>query len=117
MNPLLFIFDLQVRDIAEYIKSTFFQDEVDARIELNAFLNMERKTRYEYQMFYARMLYPSYYFDIYEQIMNNQEEEQKLIKIIEKNQQYEAFLNEIYIKICKIIEIDKIEWINKKKQL
>ena len=27
MNPLSFIFDLEVRDIAEYLKSLFFSDD------------------------------------------------------------------------------------------
>lgn len=117
MNPLLFIFDLQIRDIAEYIKSAFFKNETDAKIEFKAFLNMNKRTRYEYQMFYARLLYPSYYFDIYEQIMNNQENEERLIPIIEKNTNYENFLQEVFIEICKIIPIDKVEWLDKKKKL
>jgi len=37
-NPLLFLFDLEIRDIAEYIKSSFFKSEKDAWIELKSFL-------------------------------------------------------------------------------
>ena len=69
-NPLNFIFDLQVRDIAEYIKESFFKEN-NAIIDLKTFLENTKLTHYEYQMFYARLLYPSYYFDLYDQIMNN----------------------------------------------
>ena len=117
MNPLLFIFDLQIRDIAEYIKSAFFKNETDAKIEFRAFLNIEKRTKYEYQMFFARMLYPSYYFDVYEQVINNQESEDRLIAIIEKNANYEVFLQEVYTEICQIIPIERIDWLDKKRKL
>ena len=65
-NPLLFLFDLEIRDIAEYIKSSFFKSEKDAWIELKSFLNLRKLSIYGYQMFFARLLYPSYYFDEYE---------------------------------------------------
>ncbi len=113
-NPLLFIFDLQVRDIAEYLKSAFFIDEKDAWIEFKTFLSLRKRTLYEYQMFFARMLYPSYYFDVYEKIMNHEEDEETLIKIIDKNQEYEKFLSRIMLELNKMIGIEKIEWLIKK---
>ncbi|MCI8574979.1 MAG: hypothetical protein HFI09_00740 [Bacilli bacterium] len=112
-NPLLFIFDLQVRDVAEYLKSAFFKSQTDAWIEFKAFLNIQKRSVYEYQMFYARMLYPSYYFDIYERIMNNEESEEKLISFIEKSSDYEKFLKKMYVEINKIVNIEKIEWLVK----
>ena len=59
-NPLIFIFDLEVRDVAEYIKSYFFSGE-DAFLELQTFLKSTRLTEYSYNMLFARLLYPSYY--------------------------------------------------------
>jgi spore coat protein YutH len=116
-NPLLFIFDLQVRDIAEYLKSAFFKSETDAWIEFKAFLTLNKRTIYEYQMFYARMLYPSYYFDIYEKIMNNEETEENLIPFIEKSLAYEEYLKKMYYEINKIAAIEKINWLINKKEL
>lgn len=111
-NPLQFIFDLQVRDIAEYIKSAFFKSQDDAWIELKAFINRKKRSAYEYQMFFARILYPSYYFDVYENVMNNKEKEESLLKYIEKVNDYEIFLKNVYREIRKIHLIDEIKWLN-----
>lgn len=112
-NPLCFIFDLRVRDIAEYIKDSFFENETDAWIELNTFFKLKRLTPYEYQMFYARLLYPSYYFDCYEKIMNQELEEDILMKYIKKAKNFEIFLKRVYQEIIKYNPIEKIDWLIK----
>ena len=111
-NPLQFIFDLQVRDIAEYIKSAFFKNADEAWIEMKAFNNSRKWNTYEYQMFFARLVYPSYYFDIYELVMNNKEKEEKLLLYIEKANDYENFLKRVYEEIRKVNFIDEIKWLN-----
>ena len=60
-------------------------------------------------------MYPSYYFDIYEVIMNNLENEEKLIPIIERADEYEDFLRDAYIEINKYAPIEGIDWILNKK--
>ena len=64
-------------------------------------------------MLYARLLYPSYYFDIYEEIMNNGEDEEALIPIINKINDYELFLKEAYYEISKYTNLERIDWILK----
>ncbi len=113
-NPLSFIFDLEVRDIAEYIKSAFFEGE-DALSYLRIALKQRRYTLYSLSLLYARLIYPTYYFDLYEAIMNKKEEEEKLVPIIEKAQDYEIFLKEAYLEIRKYGNIEVIEWIMKKE--
>lgn len=110
-NPLTFIFDLKVRDIAEYLKSAFFNDE-NPLIELTNYLKNNYLTVYEYKMLYARLLYPSYYFDIYEQIMNRNKDENELIKIISKVFDYELFLKDVYNLLSQYTYLDKIDWLN-----
>jgi len=117
MNPLNFIFDLEVRDVAEYLKSIFFESEEDAWIELKAFLKLRKLSIYGYQMFYARLLYPSYYFDTYERIMNKKEKEESLLKYIKKAPAYEQFLKKIMLEINQLQPIEKVEWILNKKTL
>mgnify|MGYP005807252301 CR=1 FL=1 len=114
LNPLSFIFDLEVRDIAEYLKSAFFAGE-DALSYLKETLKITRFTIYSLELLYARLLYPSYYFDIYENVMNDLEEEEKLIPIIEKANDYEEFLGDAYIEINKYAPIEGISWILDKK--
>ncbi len=113
-NPLSFIFDLDIRDIAEYIKREFFYGE-DSLFDLKMYLKQIKLTYYSYNMLYARLLYPSYYFDIYEDIMNNNSKEEKLLKIIDKVDEYELFLKNAYLEISKYANIQKIDWIMKKQ--
>lgn len=110
-NPLSFIFDLEVRDVAEYIKSLFYSDE-DAFLELVTYLKCVKLTGYSYHMLFARILYPSQYFDIYEKVILNEISEDELIKVIKKTDEFEKFLNKVYYLISNYYNIDKIEWIS-----
>ncbi len=113
-NPLSFIFDLEIRDIAEYLKSAFFEGE-NAISYLKSVLNQNKYSIYSLQLLYARLLYPSYYFDLYEEIMNNNLEEEALIPIIEKSEEYEIFLKDAYLEISRFAPIERVEWLLKKE--
>lgn len=114
LNPLNFIIDLDVRDFAEYIKSAFFASG-DALSILKELLRIKKFSIYSYHLLYARLLYPTYYFDIYEKIMNNDEKEDALIPIIEKASDYEIFLRDAYYEISKYGPLERIEWLLAKK--
>lgn len=114
LNPLSFIFDLEVRDIAEYLKVGFFNGQ-DSYLDLSTYLKMKKLTSFSYHMLYARLLYPSYYFDLYEDIMNNHGDEERLVKVISKIYDYEIFLQKAYIEISKYTNLEKINWIIKKE--
>ena len=62
-------------------------------------------------MLYARLLYPSYYFDIYEDVMNNDRNEEDLVSIVSKCNSYELFLKEAYLEISKYAPIEKVDWL------
>ena len=64
-------------------------------------------------MLYARLLYPSYYFDIYEDIMNNNGDEERLLPIIKKVNEYEDFLKKAYTEISKYTNLEKVDWLLK----
>ena len=112
LNPLSFIFDLEVRDIAEYLKAMFFKENIDFCIEeLASYLKIRHLSMYEYQMLYARLLYPTYYFDLYDNVMNKDESEENLVNVIKRCNEFEEFLKKAYLEISKYTRIDKIEWI------
>lgn len=112
LNPLSFVFDLEVRDIAEYLKAMFFQKDICFCLdELSSYLKIRHLSLYEYQMLYARLLYPTYYFDVYEGVMNKNGDEEQLVNIIKKCDSYEEFLKKAYLEISKYAKIDKVEWI------
>ena len=64
-------------------------------------------------MLYARLLYPSYYFDIYEDVMNNDGDQEKIIPIINKVPEYEIFLKKAYLEISRYTNLERIDWLMK----
>lgn len=113
MNPLSFVFDLEVRDVAEYLKAMFFGGEEDEEVleDLRLYLKLRNLSIYEASMLYARLLYPSYYFDIYENVMNKDQDEEDLLSVIKKCDNFEIFLKEAYLEISKYAPIEKIDWL------
>ena len=112
MNPLSFVFDLEVRDVAEYLKSMFFKKDIEYCLdELKSYLSIRKLNISEYHMFYARLLYPSYYFDVYDSVMNKNANEEELVKIVKRSNDYEKFLKKTYLEISKYVRLDKIDWI------
>lgn len=109
LNPISFIFDLDVRDYAEYFKARFFNDG-NIYQEFVSFFKTVRFGIYSYSMFYARLVYPSYYFDLYEQVILNDKNEELLIDIVNKQKEYEKFLGFAYQEISKYAPIKKIPW-------
>lgn len=112
-NPLNIVVDNRMRDVGEYIKMSFWEEEynIDA---IKLLLNQIPDSNQNYILIYARLLYPSYYFDTYEQVVNNKEEEKSLIKIINRIDEYENFLNEIYIIMQNNSpSLIKIDWLKK----
>lgn len=109
-NPINFIIDNRVRDVAEYFKSAFFNNK-DIINDLNSFLLNTNLTESEYLLFLARMLYPTYYFDIFEDIINDHKDEEEIKKITDLVDNYEVLLKQIYSYYKTKINIMPIEWL------
>ena len=114
-NPLNFIFDIEVRDIAEYLKSMALQEPKYALIDLKTYFTMRKPDVYQASMLYARLLYPSYYFDYHEKIMNQNMDENVLLPIIDRVKEYEVFLRDAWYFIHEFVFIEPIAWILKKE--
>ena len=116
LNPLNFIFDINVRDIGEYLKSLFFSTNINKTLkELKKYLSIVKLTDYEANMLYARILYPSYYFDIYENVIEDKMDEEELLSIINRVDEYEQFLKIVYFELNKKNKIEKINWLIEKR--
>ncbi len=111
-NPLNFIVDTKVRDIVEYLKDCFFHNH-DIRDEIQYFLNYSHLQCNDYQLLFARFLFPSYYFDCYEKIIDHGWDEKNLLPIILKNKDYEIILKQIYETISYHCQIPEIFWLKK----
>lgn len=111
-NPLNFIIDTKVRDVCEYFKNAFFQG-VDVLEQVIFYLNRGSLTGEEYYLFFVRMLFPSYYFDIYEDVVLGNVDEQRLLDVIGLLPQYEIFLRDVYWQVRKFIDFPVIDWLIK----
>ena len=112
-NPLELVIDLKVRDVAEFIKDSFFNKKMTTS-EIKEYINKLNLDNIDYILLYVRLLYPSYYFDVYEEIVNSNKEEKEINKIIDLSNLYEELLYELYIMFKGRINIIGVDWINKK---
>jgi hypothetical protein len=109
-NPLDLIIDYKVRDACEFLKYGFFymNYNFDDIKEYLSTINTE-----DWPLFITRMLFPTFYFDIYEEIINNNIEDKRLIVIISKINTYEKLLKKTYTYIKQYVIIPDIEWLQK----
>ena len=105
-DPLNIIIDYKMRDYAEYIKKEFYlnnkyyYDEIDKIIISNNYNNT--------MLFFIRMLYPSYFFDAYDNYMRKDKIDYSFYN---KINEYEKYLKYIYSKIKAKYNIIDIEWL------
>ena len=62
----------------------------------------------------ARILYPSFYFDRYDEIVNEKIQESSILKITSRIDEYEKYLQDVFNYLKKYYNIKDIEWIMKK---
>ena len=113
-NPLEFVIDHKARDIAEYIKFKFFYNKENLWEEIHNYFASNNISLYGVRMFYARLLYPTYFFDKYDEILYGISSEKDLMNIIQKQDEYEEFLADMYNFLNLRYKIPEIEWIIKK---
>lgn len=94
-NPLNIVIDARIRDVCEYFKFCFFNN-IDIGMELELFLSYNSFDINEAKLFLARMFFPTYYFDLYEKIIDNEIDESEIKKIIIKADNYEKILKQVY---------------------
>lgn len=110
-NPLNFVVDLRIRDACEYFKSCFFNNLDINDLTIN-YLYINNFNYEECICFISRMLFPTYYFDAYEKIINNEIDEIKINNIIKLVNDYEKYLKNIYFYLRTNKNIPNIEWLN-----
>lgn len=112
-NPLNCMIDHKTRDASEYIKSLFFH-QYDAWEYIEKFCEKEFLTSYDARMLFGRLLLPTYYFDLYDQIINNAVEEKKVLDFVTKTGLYEQFLREVFVYLSRLHPLPPVLWLNKK---
>lgn len=112
-DPVNIIIDHKARDIAEYIKYSFFSDNANIFNELNIYFKYNYYTRDDVVMLLARVLYPSFYFNMYEDIMINSKEEKIITNITSKLDKYELYLAKVFKYFNNFYNLPIPEWLNK----
>lgn len=110
-NPLNIKVDTKERDLAEYLKLSFYHEQYN----INDAINMLKKIKFsrdEKIRLVARLLYPSYYFDLYEKLINNEDNEEKIKKVVLKTTEYEQFLKQIFDILNTTNDLPYIHWLN-----
>ena len=107
-NPLNLIIDYKVRNIAEDLKDAFFKDEY-----VNYILNIVFKNfwfdKLNLSLLVARLLYPSYYFDLFEEIIDKELDENIIFPLTKKSSKYEEFID-LIIKNCNL---QNLQWLSR----
>lgn len=111
INPINITVDNITRDIASYIKNNAIYGELEIKDAIN-YINKIKLTRDEYILLLARMIYPSYYFDMYDNIIRGIKEENDIDEIIKKSNLFEMLLRNVYKYIKENSNIPVIEWLH-----
>jgi len=105
------ILDHKARDLAEYIKYSFWNNNKNIFYELNDYFRYNKYLIYGIRVLFSRLLYPSFYFELYDQIIIGKKEEKELSNIISRINDYEYYLYNIYIYLKRYYNIPEITWI------
>lgn len=106
-NPLNIVIDRRERDIAEIIKYLYFNSD-NYESQQNILIELSIKEKLSFEMIFARILYPTNYFDSIESNNNQLNINENMLN---KLLNYEKFLIEIYIKLSNNKTIKKIDWL------
>ena len=109
-HPQNIIVDCYPRDVSEYIKYLFFSNTYQGFC-FSSFFELLHFSYNDFVLLYARLLFPSYFFDIYDNIVNTHSDYSALKSILLRVDEYNNFLHYIYTIICKFIEIPEVLWI------
>ena len=112
-DPLNIILDHKARDLAEYIKLSFFNNNQNIFKELDEYFYYNHYSFYGMRILFARIIYPSFYFKLYDEILSKKKEEKELNSIIKRIDDYELYLSNIYLYLRKYYDIPMIEWLKK----
>ncbi len=108
-NPLNLVIDFKERDIGEYLKD-YVMNKNYTEDKLNEYITINNNSKETIIALICRILFASYYFDIYEQIIKKEIKEENIKDIIDKRKNISFLLKLIFSKY-KHLNIPIINWI------
>ena len=113
-NPLNIIIDHKARDLAEYIKISFINDNFSIFEELDEYFKYNYFSFYGINLLISWILYPSFYFEKYDEIISNKENESSILKITSRTSEYEKYLQDVFSYFRKYYNIRELNWLKKR---
>lgn len=107
-NPLNIIVDVRERDFAEYLKYIFWNSEY-LSINLHNLIE-QNKNIYDFHLVMARVLYPNYYFDRFDDIIIHKENSDILKNIVSRNEEFQGYVLSLFSEIERYIPIKKVSF-------
>lgn len=114
-DPLDIIIDHKSRDVSEYIKASFFLNNKKIFEELDIYFSKNYYSFYGIRLLFGRVVYPSFYFDLYDNVILGNVKESEVLNITSRTVEYEAYLREIYYYLRKFYNIPMIDWLTNDK--
>ncbi len=114
-NPTNIILDHPARDVAEYIKLSFFNKNYNIFKELDEYFYYNHYSAYGIRVLFARILYPSLYFDLYDSIVSGKNDEKMLSIFTTKTHAFEEYLYKMYLYFSRYYNIPEVEWLKKRE--
>lgn len=114
-DPLNIIIDHKSRDVSEYIKASFFLNNKKIFEELDIYFSKNYYSFYGIRLLFGRVIYPSFYFDLYDNVILGNVKESEVLNITSRTVEYEAYLKEIYYYLRKFYNIPMIDWLSNDK--
>ena len=115
-NPLNFVVDYNIRDIAEYIKSYVMSNDYDLDNVL-IMLSRLNVNNLMFNLLYSRLLYPTFYFDIYDKIILEDGNDSDIVVILNRVDDYFEMLRSVYNRFNRKYNMFNIEWLNKNVEI
>lgn len=105
------IIDHHSRDISEYIKSAFLNKTWDLDM-LKKYIKKNKFSEYGLRTLLARIIFPSYFFDYLENMINN-DKKIDLLYMESRTEEFEKFVKEICMYFNETYGLPMITWITK----
>ena len=83
------------------------------RSDIYSYINEISLSNYGAGLLMARMLFPSFFFDKFELLVENKISERECLKIIDRMNEYEEYIYYIYKVLRNKYDIFEIEWLKK----
>ena len=110
--PFSLTVDHPSRDLSEYLKMIFWSNKYNSEVILEC-LNSVNLSDFGARILFARLMYPSFFFDSFEKLIDNESKIKDMFRIINRMNEYENYLLRIYNVLKSKYYIEEISWIKK----